>query len=193
MKRVIGLTGQSGSGKSTVSGILISRNIPVIDCDALAHKNMEIGGAAYDEIVSAFGDRILNSDKTINRKILGNIVFNDKKSLELLNKIAHSHIKKQVIEFIEKNDISVIDAPVLFEAGLDSLCTEIWSVVAPFEIRLERIIKRDNISREKALERFKNQKSNEFFIENSDVIIENTGNYSYLKERIDYEINKILN
>ena len=74
---VIGLTGNSGTGKSSVAKVMEKYGALILDCDKIAHENMAVGGCAYDEIVSAFGKDILNSDKTINRKALGNIVFND--------------------------------------------------------------------------------------------------------------------
>ncbi len=191
---IIGLTGQSGSGKSVIASIILSQNIEIIDCDKIAHKNMEIGGIAYNDIVKAFGREILNDDNTINRKILGNIVFNDEKKLKLLNSITHSHIVNYVNDKINSlNGMVVIDAPLLFEAGLDVLCDKIWAVVCNEDIRLERVMKRDNISLESAKARFKNQKSVEFFIEKADVVFENSGDVETLKERVLYEINKIFN
>ncbi len=192
-KYIIGLTGQSGSGKSVVAKILNEKGIKILDCDEIAHKNMEIGGKAYSEIIEYFGRDILNSDNTINRKSLGAIVFNNKEELIRLNEITHRHIFDYIKKETENTEnIIVIDAPLLFEAGLDRLCNSIWAVVCDENIRLERVIKRDGISRENALARFKNQKSSEFFMENADIIFENSGDIDSLRERAIYEINKIL-
>lgn len=193
MKYVIGLTGQSGSGKSVAANILKENNAEVIDCDKLAHKNMEPNGLAYREIIEFFGKKILNEDNTINRKALGSVVFNDKSMLNKLNEITHKYIYEYIVNKIKHTDgLIVIDAPLLFEAGLDKVCNVVWSVVCPDNIRLERVIKRDNITKEQAAERFKNQKSIEFFKENSDVVFENSSDLEFLKERVMYEINKIL-
>lgn len=193
MKYVIGLTGQSGSGKSVVADILAQYGAYVVDCDALAHKNMKHGGVAYDDIVQYFGIDILNADNEINRRCLAAIVFNDSKKLEALNKITHRYIYEYICDIIKHTDsIVVIDAPLLFEAGLDKLCDAVWSVVCPDDIRLERVTKRDNITAEQARERFKNQKNAEFFYKNSDIVIENSSDLEFLKERVVYEINKIL-
>ncbi len=192
MKHIIGLTGQSGSGKSTIASIIKQHNIEILDCDEIAHKNMEPEGIAYNEIVEYFGKEILNSDNTINRKKLGNIVFNDKNKLNKLNEITHKHIYNYVKKAVsESKKTVIIDAPLLFEAGLDSMCESIWAAVCDESIRLERVMKRDNISAEAAKIRFKNQKSSEFFKKNADVIFDNSGDIKTIKERVIYEINKI--
>ncbi len=157
--KIIGLTGGSGSGKSTVAAALKALGAFVIDCDRLAHENMLKGGIAYEEIVAEFGRAILLPDCEIDRKALGNIVFNDKKALERLNKITHKHITDRVKELISSsnNKIIVIDAPLLHKAGLDSLCDEVWVTEAPYGVRLKRIMERDKITREAAESRLKNQ------------------------------------
>lgn len=192
MKHIIGLTGQSGSGKSIIASIIKQYNIEILDCDTIAHKNMEPDGIAYNEIVAYFGNEILNSDNTINRNRLGNIVFNDKIKLLKLNEITHRHIYDYVKKAVAESEKTiVIDAPLLFEAGLDSLCSSIWAVVCNESIRLERVIKRDNISAEAAKARFKNQKSSEFFRQKADVVFDNSGDIKSLMERVIYEVNKI--
>ncbi len=157
---IIGVAGNSGSGKGAVCKILEDLGCLVIDCDAIAHENMARGGCAYNDIVNAFGEEILGENSEIDRRILGGIVFNDKQKLELLNQIAHGHIKKRLCEIIEKSADKAyiaIDAPLLREAGLMPLCDTAWLVDADENIRLERVMRRDGITREKALERFKNQ------------------------------------
>lgn len=157
---IIGIAGSSGSGKGEVCKILEGLGCYIIDCDKLAHENMAKGGCAYSDIVNAFGTDILGSDGEIDRKILGGIVFNDKGKLALLNRIAHSLIKKRITEIIAENtdrEYIVIDAPLLIEGGLLPLCSCAWLVDADTEVRLCRVMQRDGITREKALERFKNQ------------------------------------
>ncbi|MBR6399904.1 MAG: dephospho-CoA kinase [Firmicutes bacterium] len=157
---IIGLTGNSGSGKGEVCRILEKLGCHIIDCDRLAHENMAKGGCAYDDIVNAFGKEILGENGEIDRRILGGIVFNDKKKLELLNGISHGHITKRIADIIAENADKayiVIDAPLLREAGLMPLCDAAWLVDADEKLRLERVMRRDGITREKALERFKNQ------------------------------------
>lgn len=191
MRNIIGLTGQSGSGKSVAADILRKNGFLVLDCDKIAHENMMPKGKAYNEIVEYFGDIILENGE-INRKILGNIVFNDGDKLKKLNEITHKYIVEIILNTIAKsNENIVIDAPLLFEAGLEKLCHKVWAVVCPEDVRIERIVKRDGISPEGALARFKNQKSIDFYIENADIIIENSGDIQLFEERVIYEINKI--
>ena len=193
MRNIIGLTGQSGSGKSVVADILKNYDTVIIDCDDIAHKNMLKGGISYDDIVACFGSEILLNNGEIDRKALGNIVFNNSEKLKMLNKITHGHIKNYIKNKIAStNKNIVIDAPLLFEAGLDNLCSSIWAVVCPMSIRLERVMKRDNISLEMAEARFKNQKSTEFFIENADVVFYNSDDMKNIKERVIYEADKVF-
>lgn len=157
--KIIGLTGGSGSGKSTVAAALKKLGVFVIDCDKVAHENMLRGAVAYNDIVDEFGSTILTPTGEIDRKRLGNIVFNDKAALERLNRITHKHIAYKVKELIKNSDNKniVIDAPLLRQAGLDSLCDEIWITDAPYNVRLDRIMERDKITRAEAESRLKNQ------------------------------------
>ncbi|MBQ6554626.1 MAG: dephospho-CoA kinase [Firmicutes bacterium] len=157
---IIGLTGNSGSGKGAAGEILAELGCLVIDCDKVAHENMAKVGIAYDDIVNAFGKEILSENGGIDRKILGGIVFSDKKKLEKLNQIAHKYVKKRVEEIISENknyDFIVVDAPVLKEAGMTDTVDCIWLVTADENTRLKRVTKRDNITEEAARARFKNQ------------------------------------
>lgn len=156
---IIGLTGGSGSGKSTVSNVLRDFGALIIDCDELAHKNMAKGGTAYEDIVDTFGKNILKADGEIERAILGDIVFNDKFQLEKLNKIAHFRVKQAAEEIIKSSccKVGVIDAPQLIEADMQSMADEIWYIYADKSVRMARIMGRDNISEEKALARISNE------------------------------------
>jgi len=156
--KVIGLTGGSGSGKTTVALALEHLGAFVIDCDKIAHENMLKGGIAYDDILKEFGRDILLPNGEIDRKKLGSIVFSDKAALSRLNAVTHGHITDRVRALVDKgNPLTVIDAPLLYETGLDSLCDEVWVTQAPYEVRIDRIVKRDGISRREAEKRLKNQ------------------------------------
>lgn len=161
--RIIGLTGGSGSGKSSVAAALKKAGARVIDCDKIAHENMKRGGASYNEIVSAFGADILLENGEIDRKKLADIVFSDKKQLERLNKITHSRICGRVRELVnEGGALIVIDAPLLRQTGLDKLCGEVWITDAPYEARIRRVMERDGISLGEAEKRLKNQRSEDY-------------------------------
>ncbi len=176
LNKVIGLTGKSGAGKGVACDALCEEGCVVIDCDKLAHENMLSNGSAFEPIVKVFGKEILQNGE-IDRKKLGDIVFTDKEALDTLNGIAHGIIKDQIQNIIENTDaVVVIDAPQLYEAGLEKLCAECWFIYAAEEIRLERVMLRDNISRERAMLRFNAQLEDSFYFEKADVVIEHNDN-----------------
>lgn len=176
--KVIGLTGVSGSGKTTVCEILSKLGAYIIDCDKIAHENMKMGNVAYAEIVATFGNNILLENGEINRKALGDIVFSHKEKLLVLNSITHKHIVSRVISLIneikQKNNeytSIIIDAPLLKEAGLIPVVDRVWVVSASEEKRVDRIIKRDNIEKSRALARLKYQNTD--YEKTAHVIINN--------------------
>lgn len=187
---IIGLTGGSGSGKSTVAEILKQHNMLIIDCDKIAHEIILKGNDAYIELINIFGENILDSSKQIDRKKLGNIVFKDKGKLNLLNECTHKHIVNKVKEIIKENlnnkDINaiVIDAPLLIEANLHTIVDEVWAVYADTDIRIQRLIKRDNITLEQAKERLQSQMSWVEMVTYADTIIYNN-NLDDMKKQID--------
>lgn len=192
----IGLMGNSGAGKSTVSEYLNGKSAFIIDADKISHSLMEKGKKCYNEVVKEFGEDILNEDKTINRQKLGSIVFNDKNKLERLNEISHKIIvdeilrqKAEIMENPKEYKYIIIDAPLLTETGLDKACDSVWLVYADYEERIKRIIKRDNISRERAEERFKNQTSFEKLKAFANEIFDNTAED---KTNLYSKIDKIL-
>lgn len=198
--KIIGLTGQSGAGKGVVAGILEKNGIPNIDCDAVYHSMLTPDGECTKALADHFGCEILSADGSVDRKKLADAVFcgdGHEKRLSELNKITHSLVLKKCRELIEKYKSQgkiavVIDAPTLFESGFDKECDIILSITAPEKIRLERIIKRDEISHEKALQRFSAQKNGDFFIENSNYIIENIGDEAELEKSIQKFIREKL-
>ncbi len=160
---VIGLTGGTGCGKSTVCSILKTYNGYIIDADKIGHNVIKNGRKAYFEIIQYFGEDILDSDKNINRKKLGNIVFNDKQKLAYLNSITHKYIINEIKDSINivkaenKYKYIVIDAPLLIETNLHKIVDEVWLVHCSLHTRLERLIKRDNLSKDILLKRINNQ------------------------------------
>lgn len=173
MSFVIGLTGHTGSGKTTACKVFLEQGFLVVDCDKLAHTVIDTD--CKKDLVVAFSEDILTKDDKIDRPKLAKIVFSDKEKLDILNSISHREIIKKVKNIINSNQnrIIVLDAPTLFESKADSLCNITIALSAKDEFLLDRIIKRDNITLEKAKMRLKNQKSKEFFKSHCDYYFEN--------------------
>lgn len=178
--KVIGLTGPSGAGKSCCAGFLEACGIPVIDADKIYHALIEKDSPCVRELVDVFGKEILNSNGGIDRKTLGSIVFSDtsRSKTERLNQITHKFVKEEtlrLLEQFEKQGLSavLIDAPLLFEADFHKLCDFCISVLAPQDLRLARIIARDNITAERANARLSAQKNDVYYKERSDYIVTN--------------------
>ena len=178
---VFGLTGPSGAGKSTVAELFRSSGIPVLNADEIYHRLLIPPSQCLNELTDAFGRQILSPDGTLNRRALAEIVFEDRAELEKLNKIAHAHVireaQRQLRVFRDSGyAAAVFDAPQLFESGADRACNAVISVLADVNIRLHRILLRDNITPEAAMKRIEAQKPDSFFRTHSDYIIENNSN-----------------
>ena len=188
--RIIGLTGQSGAGKSTVAGFLEQNGFKVINADLLVRKIYESGSPCLKTIAAVFGDDIITENGTPDRKLLAKRAFSSKENTELLGSIVHPFVTAELFAEIKKSAENgattiVYDAPQLFESNADVICDEIISVTAEKSVRLERICKRDNISKENALMRMNAQLDEEFFRENSDYIIENNSDISSLNIQLE--------
>lgn len=185
---VIGLTGQSGAGKTTVCEQLINKDCYVLNCDKLAHVVLN-SPRCLEKLISEFSDNILDADKNLNRKALSAIVFGDKEKLERLNKITHpiilEEIEKKIDENKRINDIIILDAPTLFESSANKLCDKVIGVVSNEENLVKRIMARDKIDLTTAQRRLSNQHDIAFFKENCDYIIENNSDIQDLKGQIE--------
>ncbi len=183
---ILGITGGSGTGKTTVSNLLSSYGVDIIDCDLVARKIVEPDMPALNEISDYFGKEYINKDNTLNRKKLANLVFNSPDMLLKLNEITH----KYVIEYIDlyiKNSTSQIvgiDAAALIESGIYKKCDFVLSVLADKDTRAERIINRDNISHSEALKRINAQKNDEYYIEKSHYIVYNNTTIDDINNKI---------
>ncbi len=177
---VIGVTGPSGAGKGTVSRCFASLGVPVIDADAVYHRLLLPPSPCLLALTEAFGEHILNADGTLNRPELAKLVFSSPDALERLNAISHRFVMENIRRMLEQwrkeeVPVCVLDAPQLFEAGADRDCDVIVSVLADQKLRLERIVARDRISPERAMERIRAQKSDDYFRAHADYVIENNG------------------
>lgn len=175
MSAIIGLTGPTGSGKSSVKAVAESLKIKVVDCDILARKAVEPGTKGLNAVAEVFGNEVLNRDGTLNRKKLAAIAFSSKEKTCLLNKTLFPHILDLAKGEIEENVDIIFDAPTLFESGLNEICDKTIAVLADEEIRLERIIGRDNLTEQEALLRMSAGKGDEYYKQKADYILFNNG------------------
>lgn len=193
----IGLTGGIGSGKSTVTKYLRSKDYIVIDADVLAKTVVEPCQKAYFDIVAEFGESILNSDQTINRKKLGDIIFQDEDQRKKLNDIVHPEVRRLMMEllheFSHNNSLIFADIPLLIESNLMNNFDEIWLVYAPEEICLDRIMKRDGINRDEAMLKIRAQMPIDEKVAVSDLIIYNITDKETLYTQIDAALGLSIN
>lgn len=173
---VIGLTGGSGSGKSSIARRLEALGAIRIDCDKLGHEVYQPGTAAYHRVLDEFGSDLLNEDKTINRRALGRKVFGNKERLKALTDIVWPEIALLVKSRIsqareEGKQVCVVDAAVLLEAGWTDLVHEVWVSTIPDEEAVSRITERDGVTAEDALRRLQSQWSNAKQVEHANVVL----------------------
>ena len=178
--KVIGLTGNIASGKSLVASMFEALGAKVIDFDDIARMIVEPSEPAWNEIVDAFGRDILNPDDTINRKALGDIIFNNPQKREILNNITHPKIIQYTRETIEKyrNDnieVVIIEAALIVEGGgLKDLIEKLLVVIADEKSQLDRLTKRNGLSREEAISRINSQMPTEEKVQYADYVIDNS-------------------
>lgn len=188
--KIIGITGPTGAGKSVLCEHLTKAGIPCIDADRVYHSLLLPPSECLNAIKRTFGDEIFSPDGKLDRAKLGAIVFNEPKKLELLNKTVLGNVLceiRLIIDDYRRKGVSsvAVDAPTLIESGFYKECTTVISVLAPREVRLERIMERDCLSEEKAQLRINAQKSDEFYREYSDIILQNDGNPKEFKKKIE--------
>ncbi len=185
--KILGITGGSGTGKTTVSKLFSQRGFYVIDADVEAREVVKKGGGALAEIEERFGKVVINADGTLNRGALADIVFKNADKLTLLNAVTHKYITERIDNLLAEctAEWAVIDAAALVESGLDKKCDKVIAVTADFEVRKARIIVRDSLSEERAEERIRAQKSMDFYISAADFVIENNGDEEALRKSVD--------
>ncbi len=198
-KLLLGLTGNSGSGKSVVSGILSNHKACIVDADKISREIMQPGKPAYNETLESFGSKILLPDKTINRKLLGDIIFTNENLRIKLMDISHKYILEE--SFRQINDANrnnnykaiIMDAPLLIEADLHKVCHQTWVVYASAETRAKRITKRDNCTYEQVYNRFNSQSKFEYLKQFADLLIENEGDLQSLEDFVLDHYYNLLN
>lgn len=188
--KIIGLTGGIATGKSQVSSILSELGAMVIDADIVAREVVQKGLPAWQQLKDTFGEEYFLSNGELNRRKLGQLVFSHPSELDKLNSITHPAIKAKIEERINDlkvqgyNGIVVVDAALLLEAGWETMVDQVWVVDAPIEKRIERLMNRDNLTRDQALSRINSQMSQQERIAKADKIIYNNSNIDSLKEQV---------
>ena len=185
---VLGLTGNIGCGKSSVSTIFMENNIKVVDADIVARQIFDDKNL-LNEVFSTFGKSIKNEDGSLNRRALGNIVFNDDEKLILLNNLTHPKIKQKILSKVEeyKNQgekIVVIDAALLIEDDYIPYIQKLILITCRKEIQINRIIARDNCTKEEAISRINSQMSQEEKVKFADYIIDNSNSFEELQKKV---------
>jgi dephospho-CoA kinase len=209
--KIIGLTGGIGSGKSTVTDFLISKGFHVLDADKIAREIVMLGSDMLIQLTAVFGKEILLEDGSLNREKLGQIVFADPEKKKLLDDLMHTEvleiIHERILQFREEADtltgkypdgdpkpqskVVFIDAPLLFETGLDKSVNKVWVIGVDDETRIKRIMERDGLKRAEILKRINSQMDESKKRERADEILDNTGERDLLYRQIEQLLQKI--
>ncbi|MHA0857450.1 dephospho-CoA kinase [Paenibacillus sp. CMAA1364] len=187
----IGLTGGIATGKSTISSLLVQRGALLIDADAIARDVMLPGQPVLAAVTEFFGQDILQANGNLDRKKLGDIVFNDQEALQVLNRITHPEIRKQIHQRMEKleelnpDKLIIVDIPLLFESELQSMFEQVLVVYVPRGIQRLRLMKRDELTTEQAEIRLQSQMDIELKKLQADLVIDNSGSLHATEQQVD--------
>lgn len=197
--KVIGLTGGIGTGKSTVSDYLRKRNIAVIDADAISREITGPGMPLLREIRILLGDQVFRPDGTMDRQLVASKIFADQRLLHAYEDLTTKEVVRLCLEKADEygrnSDVSlvVIDAPLLFECGMDTYTDETWVVDVPQEERISRVLKRDGISREAVMDRIRRQMPADEKCKRANFVIDNGGDLPHLYEQVDKLLERVGN
>lgn len=187
--RVVGLTGGIASGKSTVAARLRSQHsLPVIDCDALGHRAYLPGSACFARVVEAFGKECVGADGHIDRKVLGGKVFGRPDELKKLTDIVWAEIARLLeaeLAALAAHPVVFVEAAVLFEAGWDAACSEVWAVVVDADVAVARLKQRNGLDEAAARARIASQLSNEERLARARIGLRNAGSIEELHQLVD--------
>jgi dephospho-CoA kinase len=195
--KVIGLTGRIGSGKSTVSKYLEELGAVIIDADKVTHEVLSPKHEIGRNVIAEFGQRILNPNGKINRKKLGEIVFNNPEALERLTEIMHPPMYELVKKRIEEQrrqgiKVVILEVIALIEANWTTLTDEIWVTIASEETVIKRIKEQRGMTEEQILSRIRSQLPIEEWIKHADVVIDNNGDFNELKTKLDEQWARLI-
>ena len=190
----IGLTGGIGAGKSTVSEYLIKKGYKVLDADLIAKELTKKGGEAVHGIVELLGNDVLNSDGSLNRRKIADIVYNDKNLLYEYEKLTTLKVIDILVSKMEElshdEEIVFADVPLLFEKGMNKLMDQSWVVISDEDLRIKRVIERDNIPEEIIRDIIKNQMAQEEKMRLADEVLDNSNSREELYKQIDRLLKK---
>ncbi|WP_017319036.1 dephospho-CoA kinase [Mastigocladopsis repens] len=191
-KRIIGLTGGIATGKTTVANYLASAyNLPILDGDIYAREAVAVGSPILQEIAQRYGKNILLADGNLNRQKLGEIIFNNQQERNWVEGLIHPYVRDRFLKEISLSPAQtlVLVVPLLFEAQMTDLVTEIWVVSCSEEQQLQRLIQRNNLSQQQAQVRIKSQIPLAEKIARADVVLDNSFTLEGLLKQIDHAIN----
>lgn len=191
MKKLVGLTGKTGAGKSTVSALLKEKGAYIIDGDIVARKVLVDNVCLLNKLSEEFGEGVLNPDGTLNRRALAKVAFSSPEKTEKLNSIMHPVINDFIFDEAQKAflsyDVVIVDAAAIIESGFTEKSDYLIVVHAPIEIRKERIIKRDGLTEADADVRINGQKKDEFYLSKADFIFNNFPPYNMEEQLLQLE------
>lgn len=187
---IIGLTGGSGTGKSSACAFFAEKGFLIADMDAISRKVCRKGEKCLAEIAEKFGNDILDENGELKRRALGDIVFNDEEKLKILNAVTHKYILEETVKIINENIDGnvVLDAPLLFEAGLDAYCDKTVAVLSDRKVRIQRLVKRDNLTSEQIEARINSQPEDDFYIQRCDFTVYNNAAVEDLHKSLEKEL-----
>ena len=191
---IIGLTGGIACGKSAVSFELKKLGAKILDIDTVTHELLEPEGRLFDIYVQHFGKYIVSGDGNLNKKIIGEIIFNHPEERAWINSVAHPILLNAARDFLENCaaegvEIAVVEVPLLFEAGWEHLFDEIWAVYVGRAQQIWRLVQRDNLSQQQAIARINSQMPQDKLCELADVVINNKKNISRTRKQVRAALN----
>jgi dephospho-CoA kinase len=190
-RRIIGLTGGIGTGKSTVAKYLQDvYHLPILDADIYAREAVTIDTPIYREIIFRYGDRIILSDRNLDRRSLGEIIFNKTAEKEWLESKIHPYVIDRIVADLKKSDEEtiVLVVPLLFEAKMTDMVTEIWVVACSSDRQIKRLQERDRLTEATAKIRIDNQLPLATKIAIADIVLNNDSTLENLYSQIDIAV-----
>ena len=182
---VVGLTGGIASGKTSVAKVLREMGMTVLDADAISRSVTAPGGEALEEVRRTFGDEVFDGD-VLNRRKLGDKVFNDAAARKQLEEIIHPMVIGKMQRLTEEAQGSIVfwDVPLLYETGMDKSCREVWCVYVSFREQVRRVMRRDGLSRRQALARINSQMPVAEKKDRAEHLIDTSGSYRATRRRV---------